>query len=65
MPAIGRIAKTQSQNLHQYKRIAVAAAVDRGKTGNGIAQRRSTPSTAGRLLLMAAARGLAVSLVLR
>ena len=65
MPAIGCTAKTQSQNLRQYKRIAVAAGVDRGKTGNGIAQPRSAPSTTGRLLLMAAARGLAVSLVSR
>ena len=38
MPAIGRTAKTQSQNLRQYKRIAIAAGLDRGKTGNGIAQ---------------------------
>ena len=65
MPAIGRTAKTQSQNLRQYKRIAVAAGVDRDKTGNGIAQPRSTPSATGRLLLIAEARGLAVSLALR
>ena len=51
MPAIGRIDKTQTQNLRQYKRIAVAASVDRGKTGNGIAQPRSTPSATGRFLL--------------
>jgi hypothetical protein len=38
MPGIGRTAKTQSPNLRQYKRIAVAAGVDRGKIGNGIAQ---------------------------
>src|SRR6266576_3153688 len=38
MPAIGRTAKTQSQNLRQYKRIAVAAGVVHGKVGNGIAQ---------------------------
>jgi len=38
MPGIGGTAKTQSQNLRQYKRIAVAAGVDRGKIGNGITQ---------------------------
>jgi hypothetical protein len=38
MPGIGGTAKTQSQTLRQYKRIAVAAGVDRGKIGNGIAQ---------------------------
>jgi hypothetical protein len=38
MPGIGGTAKTQSQNLRQYKRIAVAAGVDRGKIGKGIAQ---------------------------
>jgi hypothetical protein len=38
MPGIGGTAKTQSPNLRQYKRIAVAAGVDRGKIGNGIAQ---------------------------
>ncbi len=63
MPAIGRIAKTQSQNLRQYKRIAVAAGVDRGKTGNGIAQPRSTPSATGRLRLKGAALLLAATSV--
>src|SRR4029077_17259493 len=38
MRRIGGTAKTQSQNLRQYKRIAVAAGVDRGKIGNGITQ---------------------------
>jgi hypothetical protein len=38
MPGIGGTAKTQSQNLRQCERIAVAAGVDRGKMGNGIAQ---------------------------
>jgi hypothetical protein len=53
MQTIGRIAKTQSQNLRQYKRIAVAAGVDRSKIGNRIAQptfgarRRSCPDQAG------------------
>jgi hypothetical protein len=65
MPAIGGTAKTQSQNLRQYKRIAVAESVDRGKTGNGIAQPRSTPLATGRLLLRAAARGLDVASVSR
>jgi len=40
MPAIGRTAKTQSQNLRQHKRIAVAAGVVHGKIGNGTAQPR-------------------------
>ena len=31
MPAIGGTAKTQSQNLQQYKRIGVAAGVDRSR----------------------------------
>ena len=44
MPAIGRIAKTQSQNLRQHKRIAVAAGVDRGKIGNGMARHSATPA---------------------
>ena len=38
MPGVGGTAKTRSQNLRQYKRIAVAAGVDRGKIGNGVAQ---------------------------
>ena len=65
MPVIGRTAKTQSQNLRLYKLIAVAAGVDRCKIGNWIAQPTSTPSATGRLLLMAEAQGLAVSLALR
>jgi len=38
MPGIGGTATTQAQNLRQYKLIAVAAGLDRGKIGNGIAQ---------------------------
>lgn len=65
MHTIGPIAKTQSQNLRQYKRIAVAAGVDRGKTGNGIAQPRSTPSATGRLRLKGAVPVLAATAALR